>query len=666
PDDQDSSNVITKTPVARMAISKSFSFSISARSADEIYTRYAVAVVTKEGERRLLCRPIYPDIHTGEVQNNTGFKGFHTGSIYTVLDSGADVEIVDVYLDRLLLRSSDSGDNILYAGDRSYYFFSEAEITALDHRIRNLTGNGCEVYLRFLVSPEATGLSYVNQVDSQIGVVNMGVDIKSEAALLEVHALTDFLTSRYYGGDKGTVTGIILGRAADRSSTYANIGAQGLAAYTEKYATYLNLVAGSARSNIPGLRIVVPISDRAHTDTVTFDDLSGEYFADLFLESLLLTMESLMLTPPAFTAMLEAREGAAVKDPDDTDSLYAFIDSVKARAAAHRFLDDKILYAWDPSTQYSSDALQAAYAIRYTALFFNDSVRSFIVDLSLNPSAQSIAQRLKHLLSKIDTAQGSALLEELKLTYGNAFSQYNAAALVVKQVDKLNVSLSGYQNGHIPTGSYTLFDFSQSGNRNEWYAGSSCNGVSVIDRALTAQMIADGADDYAGIAYAFGSPKNYSVAPLMRFEVGIPKTVANAGTLYEVQIRLIGVGRTVQASAVITPGSTQMLYLDLGGYTKSLEQLNSIRILARPLDGNTAPYELCLHTVTLESTTLNSTELAEQIAIHISDAGSGEEIINDQDHTVPILITGAVVFFSLTLITVIAIRHRRSKRRNKQ
>ena len=70
--------------------------------------------------------------------------------------------------------------------------------------------------------------------------------------------------------------------------------------------------------------------------------------------------------------------------------------------------------------------------------------------------------------------------------------------------------------------------------------------------------------------------------------------------------------------------------------------------------------------MTLESTTLNSTELAEQIAIHISDAGSGEEIINDQDHTVPILITGAVVFFSLTLITVIAIRHRRSKRRNKQ
>jgi hypothetical protein len=68
-----------------------------------------------------LCTPIYPDIAVTPAPSDIGFKGFHTDSLFSVIDSGAELEIVDVYLDRL---QSVQNDGILYAGAHSYYYFN--------------------------------------------------------------------------------------------------------------------------------------------------------------------------------------------------------------------------------------------------------------------------------------------------------------------------------------------------------------------------------------------------------------------------------------------------------------------------------------------------------------------------------------------------------------
>lgn len=656
PNDQDSSQVITKTPVARVPISKSFSFTVSARTAEEIYARYAVAVVTAEGERRLLCQPIYPDIRVDAAPTQGGFKGLHTDSIFTVLDSGIDLEIVDVYLDQLLLSSSDSGDSILYAGDHSYYFFSEAKIAALDHRIQNLTGEGCEVYLRFLVTPGADGLSYVNQADSQTGIVNKGVDIKSEAALLEIHALTDFLTQRYNNTEKGNINGIILGRSADRSSIYSYIGVQSLSSYAEKYATYLNLVAGTAHGNIPGLRMIVPISDRVHTETVLITDLTGDYFSDLFLDSLIAAMEDLILTPPQFSVMLESYEGDTVKQPEDMGNVSDFLTLVNTYSQKHRFLDESILYSWAPSTAYTDEELNAAYAIRYVKLYLNSNVRSFVVDLSLHAAGQNVASRLKYLVSCIDTTRGESILSSIREEYPQAFPQYEAAALVSKQIDRINIGKDGYTSGRTPTGSYTLFDFSQTGGRTDWYAGGNCTELSVIDRALTARMTATSGEEYAEIAYSFGGIKSYAIAPLMRFSLGLQETAETANTLYEVQIRLISPKRTLIAAAVMRAGEEGDLYLDLSRYIANLSELRSIRILARPLSGNDTPYELYLDKVVLESATLTSAELAEQISIQVNESRPNTAPAVTADYTTPIIVSAIVIGSSILLVVILVIR----------
>ncbi len=665
PNDQDSSNVITKAPVARMSISKSFSFSIPARNAEEIYSRYAVAVVTKSGERRLLCQPIYPDIRAEGAADDGGFKGVHTDSVFSILDSGADVGIVDVYLDRLLLSSSDSRDSILYAGDHSYYFFSEAEIDALDHRVRNLTGHGCEVYLRFLVSPDAADLSYVNPADSAVGIVNKGVDIKSETALLEISALTDFLTHRYHDGAFGSIDGIILGRSADRSSRFSYVGMQTLATYAKKYATYLNLVAGTARSNVGDLRIVVPVSDRPHTPTVTLADLTGDYFSDLFIDSLLLAMKDLIHTPPEISIMLESYEGNEEKDLASMRSLREMTDLIERSSATANFLDRKILYAWCPSALYTAEELNAAYAIRYVSLFFNDSVRSFILDLSMHEQAKLVISRLKHLILAIDTERGEAMLREIQQAYPNQLLPFDSKALVTEYIHKISASLSGYTNGRVPIGSYALFDFSALGDSAGWYAGGFAQPPVLTDRSLTAQLQPTGSEEYAEIAYAFDGVQNYSVADMMRLSLGIKQSSANENMLYEVQIRLVGVNTTVVASGVIRPGDASELYLDLGGYTATLEQLRSIRILTRPLNREAGAYELYLNRVALESDVLSDAELAEQISARQEEMPQEQHPGEYKDYSGAIWITVILAGISLLLVAILIFHHLYVRKRNK-
>ncbi|MBO5326740.1 MAG: hypothetical protein J6A84_01295, partial [Clostridia bacterium] len=284
-----------KTPVARMGVSFAFSFSVAIESAEEIYSRYVIAAVTQKGERVPLCTPIYPDIVANESSKDIGFKGFHTSSLFSVIDSGAEVEIVDVYLDRL---QSEQSDGILYAGAHSYYYFDESYVSDLDRLVRNFSGAGCDVYLRFLISPDASEYPFVAYTEESGGILNKGIKINSEQALLAVHAFTDFLTTRYAGGPQGNITGIIIGRRADQAATYGYVGPMGLDAYVEQYATSLNLIAGAGRNNIPELQIIVPVSDAMWSDTVVPENLNGSYFSELFLISLLEALNACVITPP--------------------------------------------------------------------------------------------------------------------------------------------------------------------------------------------------------------------------------------------------------------------------------------------------------------------------------------------------------------------------------
>ena len=199
-----------------------------------------------------------------------------------------------------------------------------------------------------------------------------------------------------------------------------------------------------------------------------------------------------------------------------------------------------------------------------------------------------------------------------------------------------------------------LWNFSTTADVPDWYAGDGCSDLSVLNRALTARFSSDVGEGYAEIAYHFSPSKDYSFAPLMRFSLGIDGT---SGTPYEVQIRLLGEGITVISSTVLTAGDAQELYLDLSGYAGNLSKLRSVRVLARPLDNSATAYNLRLHSVTLESTLLDSAALAERIAAD-SNTATGDDTEVKKDYTRPILVTVLVVGASIALAAFLIIRYR--------
>lgn len=651
-----------KTPVARMGVSFTFSFSVDVTSAEEIYSRYVIAAVTQKGERIPLCTPIYPDIAAAPTSSEVGFKGFHTDSLFSVIDSGAEVEIVDVYLDRL---QSEQNGGILYAGAHSYYYFDESYVNELDRRVQNLSGVGCNVYLRFLISPDANGYPFVAYTEESSGILNKGILINDEQALLAIHAFTDFLTLRYADGLKGRITGIVIGRRADQASAYGYVGSMDLHSYVERYATALNLISGAGRNNIPGLHIVLPVSDTMWSDTVVPENLTGMYFSELFLVSLLEALNTCVVNPPTFSVMLESDSIPDLLEKTENtygiDRLSSLLATIEQYGNFYQFLNKEILYAWTPQESLSDEQLCAAYALQYIGLYLNDRVQSFIVDFSLAEKAgdRSDAGALQYLATYINTYKTASATESVLHTLGiNSFSEiylsYYESALYNKQLIRAELDKAGYQSGAVPMGSYEMWNFATVTEVQNWYAGHACNDLSVLGHALNARFSSQIlSEEYAEIAYHFDQPKELSFAPLMRFKVGLDGAV---NVPYEVQIRLIGDKVTVISSAVITSGDTQDLYLDLSSYSLQLVNLRGIRICVRPLDQGTSEYSFKLHAVAFESAALNDEELAMRMSADSNASGNnaGEE---KKDYTTPIVITGLIVLVSIAITVFLIIRY---------
>ncbi|MBQ3482615.1 MAG: hypothetical protein IJA78_00375 [Clostridia bacterium] len=662
-DPADENLYLSKTPVARTGLSFTFSFSVAVESVEDLFARYVVAAIAKTGERVALCTPYYPSIPVDAPMQSGGFKGLHTDDTGAAIEGGADFEILDVYLDRL--ESSQSSD-LFYIGEAAAYYFDESYISELDRRIRNLSGAGIGVYLRFLISPDAE-LSYTvfgSPDETENKAIVLTGQNSAEQALLTVYAITDFLTLRYSGTEHGSIAGIVLGRSVDRSLTANYAGAMGLSAYVENYAAVLSLIAGTARRNIPSLHMVVPISDRTWPEAITASDLDGDFCAELFLEALLITMKDRCFAPPTFTVLVEsqvtpARIGGQAENAFGIDALNVLLATVRVSAMRYVFLSDKILYSWTPDESLTAEEMRAAYVLHYITLYRNPNVQGFLVQCS--PIA---LEALRYLIADIDTAANARAIAPVLATLGvtslrEIFADLELSELCTRTVHHLPLSKDGYSAEHKPTGSYTLFDFSMATDPLGWYAGSSCSVLSLLTgnngKALTARLQTD-AGGYADIAYSFAQPTDLSFATLWHFYAGLS---GDAATAYEIRITLIGAAHTVYASKVVSAGENGELFLDLTEYATALSALRAIRICARPLDGE-QELTLTLHTFTLESLTLSDEELAVRIAAGMNHPDDGAEE-NKRDYTTPIIITVVVVFASIAIAIILFTRYHSKK-----
>lgn len=259
-------------PLKLTKMSISFDFELPCLTISDKTSLYAVALIAPDGSVSPIASPQYPDAITADT-SEIGFKGVKTDNTAVALASHAGSAIVDIYLDKL-----DNGNKSghIFNADGDIFYFDRELIKRLDKQILSYTAMGCEVLLRFLISPTQTNIPFCS--DGRIWSTNKCVVVNDHDALNAIYGYTYFLMSRYDGGEYGKVNGIILGRGTDMPILY-NYASLVSADYDTVYARSLALI-GLAAVNASGdeqVSLVVPVGDSLTE--------KGDIYAERFLSS---------------------------------------------------------------------------------------------------------------------------------------------------------------------------------------------------------------------------------------------------------------------------------------------------------------------------------------------------------------------------------------------
>lgn len=264
--------VAQSEPLKVAVMSISFDFQLPCLTIADKSSLYAVAIIGADGKATCISEPKYPDAITDDT-TDIGFKGVNTINASEALANHAGSAIVDVYLDKLD-KGNKSGH--IFNADGDIYYFDRDLIKDLDRKILSYTAMGCDVLLRFLISPEITNIPFCT--DSRIWSSNKCIVVDDLPALNAIYGYTYFLMSRYDGGEYGKVSGIILGRGADMPILY-NYASLISEDYDTVYARSLALI-GLAAAEAAGdgqVSLIVPVGDSLTE--------KGGIYAERFLSS---------------------------------------------------------------------------------------------------------------------------------------------------------------------------------------------------------------------------------------------------------------------------------------------------------------------------------------------------------------------------------------------
>lgn len=287
-----SSVIQTCEPLETMDMTIRFDFSLPCVTIAQRLSLYAVAIISPDGEVRLISEPRYADHYTSDT-SSTGFKAVNTEDISAAAASHPGSAIVDVYLDKL-----DKGNKsgYIFNADGELFYFDREVIRDLDKKILSYTASGANVYFRFLISGDSAELPFCTK--GNLWATNKCVVVNSLQALNSIYAYTNFLISRYDGAEYGKVDGIILGKGCDMPVLY-NYAALISEDYESVYARSLALIGISAieAAGDGNLSLIVPVGDSLTEN--------GKVYASAFLQSVAQYIEN--HTDFGFTVMCESK-----------------------------------------------------------------------------------------------------------------------------------------------------------------------------------------------------------------------------------------------------------------------------------------------------------------------------------------------------------------------
>lgn len=663
-------------PIAQAPASITFAFSFKANTIIDRYSKYAIFLKSADGEFTLTTESQYAEIRTSPNQiSKDNFKGILGKYSSDISSTNSKTVILPVFLDAIVENSS---NGYIYQIEDKQYFFNKTYIDELDAQIRSLSFFGTTVYLQFLMRPNS--VFKTNSTEQAIYVLPNAFNTSN---IVLLHSLTNFITSRYNNTAYGKIDGIILGKSWDKPSEY-NSHISTVSDYVKHCAQYMSVISNSARSVIPSIQIMLPISANSFLqDTASSQTTDNTLSAKSFLPQLLKNLDASTYSGLNFSLFVEANTTPLEITNDNIDSginpdielskdkFYigrdtALSDYITTLSQEYKSLSKYYSISWTPDSKLKGNALCAAYTYAFYSLLSDNNVINFTVDLSFLSNGNEVLSDLSYILKHIDTNNSFEATKNLL----PLFNAKNWSDILKTSFPTLN-SQNYYTNDvlyelpkHI-TGEFCYFDFSQAFLAESWIKGIGCNNIKIDysdtdERAFRSDFSLN--KNSGEIIYIYEYPENISHTPYLKIKFEIKSE--EKSPVYELR-SIFNTSSTLLETKTIVKGNelNEIIIdiLDIPGFSS----LESVKFVIRSLDNTVDECSMWIYDVVGYSTVYSNEELQEFV-----EENRDKSKHETQEKTpieklkkfififIIILITA---FFGFALVFILQGNHRRKK-----
>ena len=611
------------TPLAEASVSTTFAFSFKISTIEERYYRYAIFIRTSSGEYILTTEAQYAESeapYTLETNKNN-FKGLSGNYSSAIANVNAQTTIIPIYLD--LIYTNDSSGYVYQIEDKQF-FFNKSYVNELDAQIRSLSFDNTKIYLQFLLRSNDNISTFMNQ-NAEYALPN----VFNNQTVLFLHAITNFLVSRYSSNTNQSISGVLLGKAWDNAPKYNSFENLSFNTYVLMCGHYAAIISNAARDIAPSIDIMLSFDGNGFYIEQSTNATSNDRFsAQKLISSLMQYFDASSYSGLKCKILIESDETPL----DITESDLANGINIKKSLCENKFhigeqnivsdfLNDasqkyksvtkNYSVLWIPNSSLRGNALCAAYAYAFYKLWSNESITEFNVEFSTKAENKDNLYDLIFILKNIDSDKYNESTKNLLAffnedTWLKVIGQSEIASFTQKKRYTSNTLK------HLPKsikGNFYYFDFSKSFLPEGW-----TNGVGAanpkIDYLLNGEKslkcdLSVGNSEFCDLIYTYDNPENLSYAPYIRFNFEIISE--KLSPLYEIKIILNGEKVMFEGNSVVEGNQAQEIIINTANVKDFL--LKGIKISVRSLENSAENCTIAVSSITGHSKKYSTKEL---------------------------------------------------------
>jgi hypothetical protein len=598
-DDMDAVNGSLRA-LQTVKVSNRFTFTVPTTTFAQRNSRYALVLISANGERALLNKPCYPYHQTSEVrdeQMTVSYKGLCSDMPLFGAVTHPGAVIVDVYLDALSPRENARTES--YAYENVYHSFDYSYQEELQRRITPHLQIGREVYLRVCVRANQAGYALPYTVAEATGenqpqylAVCLNTVEAQQAYCATLQYLMDLFSSQ-----RTALAGVILGYSSDNSLQYNYAGMISLQQYLEIVVASLLNTQNVLNGVFPKARLYLPVSDTQYPPYYSSYDLDGIYATGMLMDGVGRMLED--LGQGAFTVhpLLEMRstplnllpEQLQLAEGDDY-SMVMLTDQVEAMTPQtlmqplrdYKSVAESCSVFWIPPNEWDELHWMLSYIYLYNTMQM-ECVDTFFAYLEQDVATQKLCE----LISRIDTTYAEQVTKFALPYFDLSSFDFLIQHKKVQQDKKLHIVPLTEETRSVYTGRYAYWNFAASIGTLQWTDGDGCillsaDGGSRYGRALLAQISTNmrGGE----ILYRFGTPEDFSLCDAVALTAAVTDELGNpvSAKLY---LTMYGDCERIEACGTLKDG--KMTTLTLTGIPLSTATAcHAISVRVEPVDNN--------------------------------------------------------------------------------